>query len=106
MNRAQLDSRTLEYEIRGAGEPVVLVHGSCIADALGPVLQLYEAGNKTGAVDRFLHAVLGPAYRSVLDRMLPGAFAQAATDAETAFRIELPALEQWRFTQAEAGRIT
>jgi pimeloyl-ACP methyl ester carboxylesterase len=206
MNRAQINGSTLEYEVRGDGEPVVLMHGSHIADAfapllvepvlteryrliryhrrgfagsthpdgplsipqqaadcralmqhlevscahvvghsyggaialqlaldapeaahslallepalltvpsapqfmeaLGPVLQMYETGNKTGAVDSFLQAVVGAEYRSVLDRILPGAFAQAVADADTFFRIELPALEQWNFTQAEAGRIT
>ncbi|HXH13383.1 MAG TPA: alpha/beta hydrolase [Alphaproteobacteria bacterium] len=206
MNRAQIDGRELEYEVRGAGEPVVLVHGSHITDAfapllgepvltdrhrlilyhrrgfagsthpdgplsiapqaadcralmrhlgvhcahilghsyggaialqlaldapeavhslallepallmvpsaqqfmeaMGPLLQMYEAGNKTGAVDGFLQAVVGPEYRSVLDRVLPGAFAQAVADADTFFRIELPALQQWRFTPAAAGRIT
>jgi hypothetical protein len=50
--------------------------------------------------------VVGPEYRRVLDRMLPGAFAQAVADADTFFRIEFPALEQWNFTQAEARRIT
>ena len=205
MNRAQIAGRELEYEVRGAGEPVVLVHGSHIADAfaplleepalteryqlllyhrrgfagsthpdgplsivqqaadcrafmqhlgvqcahivghsyggaialqlaldapeavhslallepallivpsaqqfmdaMGPVFQMYEAGNKTGAIDGFLQAVVGPEYRSVLDRVLPGAFAQAVADADTFFRIELPALQQWSFTQAEAGRI-
>jgi pimeloyl-ACP methyl ester carboxylesterase len=206
MNRAQIDGRELEYEVRGAGEPVVLVHGAHIADAfapllaepvlaeqyrlilyhrrgfagstppdgplsiaqhatdcrdlmhhlgvqcahvvghssggvialqlaldapeavhslallepalltvpsapqfvdaMGPVLQMYEAGNKTGAVDSFLQAVVGPEYRSVLDRVLPGAFAQAVADADAFFRIELPAVQQWSFTQADAGRIT
>jgi pimeloyl-ACP methyl ester carboxylesterase len=206
MNRARIDGRELAYEVRGAEEPVVLVHGAHIADAfapllaepalteryrlilyhrrgfagsthaetplsiaqqaadchalmqqlgvprahvvghsyggvialqlaldapdavhslallepalfmvpsapqfmeaMGPVLQMYEAGNKTGAVDRFLQTVVGPEYRSILDRVLPGAFAQAVADADTFFRIELPALEQWSFTQAEAGRIT
>ena len=205
MNRAQIGGRELEYEIRGAGEPVVLVHGSHVADAfapllvepvlteryqlilyhrrgfagsthpdgplsivqqaadcrafmqhlgvqcahivghsyggaialqlaldvpevvhslallepallmvpsaqqfmaaMGPVLQMYEVGNKTGAVDGFLQAVVGPEYRSVLDRVLPGAFAQAVADADTFFRIELPALQQWSFTQADVGRI-
>jgi pimeloyl-ACP methyl ester carboxylesterase len=206
MNRARIDGRELEYEVRGAGEPVVLVHGSHIADAfapllaepvlaeryqlilyhrrgfagsthpdgplsiaqqaadcralmrhlgvpcahivghsyggaialqlaldapevvhslallepallmvpstpqfmdaMGPVLQMYEAGNKAGAVDGFLQAVVGPEYRRVLDRVLPSAFAQAVADADTFFRMELPALQQWRFTPAEAGRIT
>jgi pimeloyl-ACP methyl ester carboxylesterase len=200
MNRAQIGESELEYEVRGAGEPVVLVHGSHIADAFAPlleesvltdrfqliryhrrgfagsthpdgpvsivqqaadcralmrrlgvqsahvvghsyggaialqlaldapdavhslallepallivpstqqfmealalVLQMYEAGDKTGAVDSFLEAVMGPEYRNVLDRVLPGAFAQAAADADTFFWIELPALQQWSFTHS------
>jgi hypothetical protein len=38
MNRAEIGERALEYEVRGAGEPVVLVHGSHIADAFAPPL--------------------------------------------------------------------
>jgi pimeloyl-ACP methyl ester carboxylesterase len=206
MNRAQIGESELEYEVRGAGEPVVLVHGAHIADAfapllsepaltqqyelilyhrrgfagsthpnsplsieqqaadclglmrhlgvqtahivghsyggaialqlaldapeavqslallepallivpsapqffeaMGPVFQMYETGDKAGAVDGFLQAVIGPDYRSVLDRVLPGAFSQAVADADTFFRFELPALQQWSFTQVDAGRIT
>ena len=206
MNRAQIDGKVLEYEVRGAGEPVVLVHGAVLADAfapllaepalteryrlisyhrhgfagsthaevplsiaqqaadchalmhqlgvprahvvghsyggaialqlaldapdavhslallepalfmvpsaqqfgdaMGPVVQMYEAGDKTGAVDRFLQIVVGPEYRSVLDRVVPGAFEQAVADADTFWRFEDPALDEWSFTQAEAGRIT
>lgn len=206
MNRARIDGGELEYEVRGAGEPVVLVHGSHIADAfapllaepalteryqlvmyhrrgfadsvptdgplsiaqqaadcralmesvgvrrahvvghsyggaialqlaldapdmirslallepallivpsapqfmeaMGPIVGMYEAGDKTGAVDGFLRAVMGPEYSGVLDRALPGAFEQAVADADTFFQIELPALVQWSFTRADAGRIT
>lgn len=205
--RAQVAGRELEYEVRGAGEPVVLVHGALIADAfapllgepvlterhqlilyhrrgyagsthpdkplsivqqaedcralmqhlgvqraqvvghsyggaialqlaldapeavhslallepalllmvpsgqqfmeaMGPVLQMAEAGNKAGAVDAFFQAVVGPEYRSVLDRAVPGAFTQAVADADTFFGMELGALQQWSFTQADARRIT
>ena len=38
MNRVQIGGSELEYEVRGAGEPVVLVHGSHIADAFAPLL--------------------------------------------------------------------
>ena len=206
MNRAQIDGAELEYEVRGDGEPVLLVHGSHVADAfaplmlepvltqryqlilyhrrgfagssrpdgqlslvqqaadcralmqrlgiqrahvvghsyggaialqlaldspqivhslsllepallivpstqqfmeaMGPVIQMYEAGNKRGAVDSFLQTVMGLEYRNVLDRVLPGGFEQAANDADTFFRIELPALQQWSFTQTDAERIT
>jgi pimeloyl-ACP methyl ester carboxylesterase len=88
-------------------EPALLMVPSAprFLESLGPVLQMYEAGNRTEAVDGFLRAVMGPDYRSVLDRVLPGAFAQAVGDADTFFRIELPALQQWSFTQTDAGRI-
>jgi pimeloyl-ACP methyl ester carboxylesterase len=66
---------------------------------------MYEAGDKTGAVDGCLRVVFGPEYRDALDRVLPGAFAQAAADADTLFQFEFPALQQWSFTQADAGRI-
>jgi pimeloyl-ACP methyl ester carboxylesterase len=38
MERAALDGLTLEYEASGVGEPVVLIHGSLIADAFRPLL--------------------------------------------------------------------
>jgi pimeloyl-ACP methyl ester carboxylesterase len=89
-------------------EPALLIVPSTqqFMEALALVLQMYEAGDKTGAVDSFLEAVMGPEYRNVLDRVLPGAFAQAAADADTFFWIELPALQQWSFTQADAARIS
>jgi pimeloyl-ACP methyl ester carboxylesterase len=205
MNRAQIGELALEYEVRGTGEPVVLIHGGIIADGLrplftepslteryqlllyhrrgfagsthldaptsmaqqaadcrafvehmgiqrahfvghslsgnialqlaldapdvvhsiallepalfavpsapqlmesfAPVFRMYEAGDKTGAVDGCLRVVFGPEYRDALDRVLPGAFAQAAADADTLFQFEFPALQQWSFTQADASRI-
>ena len=38
MKRARIGERELEYEVRGAGEPVVLVHGAFIADAFAPLV--------------------------------------------------------------------
>jgi pimeloyl-ACP methyl ester carboxylesterase len=38
LERAVLNRVTLEYEIVGEGEPVVLIHGSFIADAFRPIL--------------------------------------------------------------------
>ena len=38
LERAVFDGITLEYEVVGAGEPVVLIHGSFIADAFRPLL--------------------------------------------------------------------
>jgi pimeloyl-ACP methyl ester carboxylesterase len=38
MERADVDGITLEYEVSGRGEPVVLIHGVLIADAFRPLL--------------------------------------------------------------------
>jgi hypothetical protein len=53
MNRAEIGGRALEYEVRGAGEPVVLVHGSHIADAFAFAPPLNQS---TG--DWYTHAAI------------------------------------------------
>jgi pimeloyl-ACP methyl ester carboxylesterase len=55
-------------------------------------------------VDEFLRA-RWPGYRVVLDRVLPGAFAQAVADAGTWFERELSGQLAWRFGDAEARLI-
>ncbi len=88
-------------------EPALLAvdSGPKFADQWGPILQMYEAGDKAAAVDAFLEAVCGRGYRAVLDGVLPGAFEQAVADADTSFRVEMPALEEWTFSREDAARI-
>ena len=74
--------------------------------AMAPVLASWRAGDKAGAVDGFMRMVSGPAYRAAFDRALPGAFEQGVADADTFFTQELPAIQQWRLTREDAGRIT
>lgn len=38
MHRAALENATLEYEDSGAGDPIVFIHGACIADAFRPLV--------------------------------------------------------------------
>ncbi len=204
MERAIVDGITLEYRVAGAGEPVVTIHGSFIADAFWPLLadpvltdryrliayrrrgyagstqipapgsigeqaadcralmlylgierahvvghsfggcvalqlalnspsivhslallepalmigasaqsyraalvqggQRYEGAGAAVAVDEALQARC-PGYREHLDRVLPGAFAQAVADAGTAFGIDHRHLLDWQFTDAEARGI-
>ena len=70
------------------------------------VFERYRAGDKAGAVDAFMLAVTGPAYRAALERALPGAFDEAVAHADTFFGQELPAVRQWSFTREQAARIT
>jgi hypothetical protein len=39
MERANVRGSTLEYEILGSGEPVLLIHGALVADGLRPLVQ-------------------------------------------------------------------
>ena len=59
----------------------------------------------TAALDRFLTRVVGPAWRSDIERYIPGGVAQSEHDAGTFFDTDLPALLDWRFGLAEAERI-
>ena len=205
MERARTDGAELEYEVSGAGEPVVCIHGAFIADTFRPLLAepglagryrliryhrrgyagssrgpgpadvalqaadcravlrhlgverahvvghsyggcvalqlaldapavvgslaLLEPGLAVGAsaagyrealvrgaaryreagaavaVDEFLEA-RWPGYGAALERVLPGATAQAVADAGTWFERELPGQLAWRFGEAEARRLT
>jgi pimeloyl-ACP methyl ester carboxylesterase len=76
-------------------------------ELLQPIIQLYEAGDKAGALDAFGQAVAGPGFRKAINRVLaPNWFDQAVVDADTFFQIELPAMLDWSFTPEMAARIT
>jgi hypothetical protein len=67
---------------------------------------MYERGDKVGATDAFLTAVVGPDYHQFIAKFLPaGAFEMAVDDLDTFFQIEMPALQQWHFTAEEATRL-
>ena len=77
-----------------------------VRDFVAPAMQRYRAGDKAGAVDTFARGVFGSDYRGPLEQGLPGVFEQAVADADAFFTQELPALQQWSFTQQDAARIT
>ncbi len=204
MDKAVVDGITLEYEVSGTGEPVVLIHGALIADSFQPLLvepglahryrlityhrrgyvgsshtpgptsvarqaadcrellrhlgvervhvvgdsfggcvalqfaldfpevvhslallepalmvgvsaqayrealvqgeQRYREAGPAVVADEFLKA-RWPGYRSALDHMLPGGFAQAVADAWATFELDIGLLD-WHFGEAEARRIT
>ncbi|AMY09236.1 Haloacetate dehalogenase H-1 [Luteitalea pratensis] len=80
--------------------------GALLAQVFEPMLEQYGAGNKEGAADNFLRWAIGAEYRAWLDRLIPGAFQQVVADADTFFRVELPSVQEWRFTREDAQRIT
>jgi pimeloyl-ACP methyl ester carboxylesterase len=79
--------------------------GALLAAAFEPPIQAYQAGKKEEAVDGFLQVAIGRDYRSWLEQVIPGGYAQAVGDADTFLGAELPAGGAWRFTQEDARRI-
>ncbi len=79
--------------------------GPVFMEAMAPLIQMHASGDRVAAVDGFLEAVVGPDYRIALDAVLPNAFDQAVADADTFFRVELPALQHWNFTAEDAATI-
>jgi pimeloyl-ACP methyl ester carboxylesterase len=81
--------------------------GPAFGEAMAPIADMYASGDKSGAADAFLREVNGDEYRQVIDARLPaGAFDLAVTDLDTFFQVEMPALQEWQFTAADAKRIT
>jgi pimeloyl-ACP methyl ester carboxylesterase len=66
----------------------------------------YRSGDTAGAVDTWARGVFGHYYRDPLERGLPGALEHCIADANAFFTQELPALQQWSFTEGDAARIT
>ncbi len=87
-------------------EPALIVGASAPSyrDALIRSRQRYREVGAATAVDEALRA-RWPGYRDRLERVLPGAFAQAVADAETAFERDIGHLLDWRFDEARARRI-
>jgi pimeloyl-ACP methyl ester carboxylesterase len=71
-------------------------------------MQAYESGDHEGAVVGFLSLVSGldrETCRRVIDAHVPGGVAQAISDADSFFGVELPALGAWQFGPDQAAAI-
>jgi pimeloyl-ACP methyl ester carboxylesterase len=102
-----LDDSTMVQSLAVLEPALMMVPSAQTSRAfVGTALHLYQSGDKAGAVDTFLQGVCGPGYRTLLDRVLPGAFDNTVADADTFFGQELPAIIQWQFSREDAKRIT
>ena len=86
-------------------EPAVF-GGQAYLDALSKGQERHRREGAEVVIDDFLKQRFGPEYRSQLDRVLPGSFAQAIADADTWFEQEVPGLRAWIFDEHDAQRIT
>ena len=85
-------------------EPAVF-GGQPYLDALSKSQERSRRDGAEVVIDDFLRQRFGADYRSHLDRVLPGSFAQAVADAATWFEQEVPGLRAWTFEEPEAQRI-
>jgi pimeloyl-ACP methyl ester carboxylesterase len=73
----------------------------------GKVGEMYQAGDKAGAVNQFGLGICGADYFAVFARHLPtGWFERWVTDLDTVMLNDMPILGAWTFGAAEAARIT
>lgn len=63
---------------------------------VGAAASRYFVGDVVGAVDEFMQIVSGPAWRDVLEAVIPGGAEQAVRNAATFFEFELPGVGAWQ----------
>jgi len=73
----------------------MIPQGPEVQGGLQSAMQLYQAGDKAGAIDNFMAGVGGADYRAKMDLALPGAYERAVADADTFFQNELPSLMEY-----------
>lgn len=69
--------------------------GEAVLQQAGPAFEAYGSGDHEGAWAMFLSAASGldrATCRTVIEKRVPGAVAQAVKDADTLFGVELPAI--------------
>jgi pimeloyl-ACP methyl ester carboxylesterase len=75
-------------------------------EGMDKVQQIFQTGDRRGALNAFLETRAGDAFRGVLDWLTKtGEFDQAVRDADTFLQVEMPAAFAWQFTPADAKRI-
>ena len=90
-----------------AFEPALLAvpSGPRFFEDVGLIIEMYNSGDRVGAVHAFFAAVGGPDWRSHVESTVPGGVEQAENDAATLFESDLPSVGAWEFGAGEAAKI-
>jgi pimeloyl-ACP methyl ester carboxylesterase len=66
---------------------------------------LWKQGDVAGAMDAFMRGIVDPDYERVLDRTFGSWREDALKGTNAFFQTDQPAVQGWRFEQAEAARV-
>jgi pimeloyl-ACP methyl ester carboxylesterase len=66
---------------------------------------MWKEGDVAGAMDTFMRGIVDPDYERVLDSTLGSWREDALKGTDAFFQTDQPALQAWRFGQAEAARV-
>ncbi|WP_037045654.1 alpha/beta fold hydrolase [Pseudonocardia halophobica] len=88
-------------------EPALLAvpSGPIFFEQVAPVFQMYERGDRVGAVDAFMTAVSDSSWRRNVERTVPGGVEQAEKDAATLFESDLASLGTWELTAEQTATV-
>jgi pimeloyl-ACP methyl ester carboxylesterase len=90
-------------------EPPILASAAATEASakMNAVMEIYQSGNKAGALEAFLTGMNGPDYRVYVEKALGAhALELALADVDTFFQLEIPALTGWNFHADDARRIS
>jgi len=76
-----------------------------LRDVVAPAVGAHRAGDRAGAVDAWFRGVFGSEFEGLIERALPGVVDRAVAEADAFFGQELPALQEWSFTEDDARKI-
>jgi pimeloyl-ACP methyl ester carboxylesterase len=89
-----------------AGPEVAAQSQQQFRDGMLQVQEVFETGDRRGALMAFLETRAGGAFREVLDWLTTtGEFDQAVRDADTFLMVEMPAAYAWNFGPEDASRL-
>jgi pimeloyl-ACP methyl ester carboxylesterase len=74
--------------------------------ALRESAQRWQQGDRSGAIDVFMQGVVDPGYQEFFEDAWPDGIQELIDGASTFFMTDQPSLQGWKFTAAEALRVT
>lgn len=74
-------------------------------NAFNRAMELFEAGDRLGAAQRYMVDVCGASFLSAVDMTNPlDVWERVSVDANTAFTVDFPAISNWEFRMSQADK--